>query len=130
MNPSVHNEVLASLSPTTDAKVSGVFNAVEWGKRMGLLAVVPAIEMSRRAKGAKMMKGRPITTEEFERMLGAAVERTGRVLNPLPKRIKGPWLTEHRVAEIVSAIGTKATVKVNTDTNRQGEVRQCPRSAA
>ena len=33
--------------------------ALNWAKRMGLLAVVPAIERPRRAKGGKLMKGRP-----------------------------------------------------------------------
>jgi integrase len=36
---------------------------------MGLLPKVPKIEMPRRAKGSKVMKGRPITLEEFERLL-------------------------------------------------------------
>src|SRR5262249_21625391 len=45
--------------------------ALRWAVRMGLLAKAPAIEMPRRAKGSKMMKGRPITREEFERMLEA-----------------------------------------------------------
>ncbi len=43
--------------------------ALNWAKRMGLLVAVPTIEMPRRAKGSKIMKGRPITGEEFDRMM-------------------------------------------------------------
>lgn len=45
-----------------------------WAVEMGMLAEIPKIKKPKRAtasgKGwAKSMKGRPITTEEFERML-------------------------------------------------------------
>jgi integrase len=40
--------------------------ALNWAKRIGLIATVPEIDMPKRTAG---MKGRPITTEEFERML-------------------------------------------------------------
>ncbi len=42
---------------------------LNWAKANGLLAVVPKVVMPKRVKGAKIMKGRPITLEEFERML-------------------------------------------------------------
>lgn len=44
-----------------------------------------------------------------------ADQRTGCVFHPLAYRVKGPRLTAHRVGEIVSAIGKKSGVKVNTD---------------
>ncbi len=56
------------------AHVAAVLN---WGKRMGLLATVPTIESPKRAKGSKVMKGRPITLEEFERMLGKVAAVVG-----------------------------------------------------
>jgi len=43
--------------------------ALNWAKSMGMLYEVPEIKMPARAKIAKMMKGRPITGEEFDRML-------------------------------------------------------------
>lgn len=47
--------------------------ALRWAERMGMVLKAPVIERPRRAKGsrAKVMKGRPITREEFERMLDA-----------------------------------------------------------
>ena len=44
-------------------------SALNWAVDLGLLRAVPKIQKPQRAKGGKVMKGRPITTEEFERML-------------------------------------------------------------
>ena len=41
---------------------------------MGLLAEIPRIEMPKRARGQVLMRGRPITVEEFERVLEAALK--------------------------------------------------------
>ena len=43
--------------------------AMRWANCHGLLNVLPIFAMPKRAKGAKVMRGRPITSEEFERML-------------------------------------------------------------
>jgi integrase len=45
--------------------------ALSWAVAMRLLRKVPEIQMPKRAKGRKLMRGRPISTEEFERMIGA-----------------------------------------------------------
>ncbi len=93
--------------------------ALKWAKRMGLLAVVPNIERTRRAKGTKIMRGRPITLEEFERMLDKVrhVVLTepipGEPTKPDPKReayeaevvaswkhyLRGLWFSGLRLAE-------------------------------
>jgi integrase len=51
--------------------------ALRWAHAVGLLTAVPTIRMPKRAKGGKVMKGRPITTEEFERMLAAVPKVIG-----------------------------------------------------
>lgn len=43
--------------------------SLRWASKMGMLHSVPDIVMPKRAKGASVMKGRPITGEEFERVL-------------------------------------------------------------
>ena len=48
--------------------------ALGWATSMGFIAIVPRIEMRKRAKGKTLMRGRPITTEEFERMLAAVAK--------------------------------------------------------
>ena len=43
--------------------------ALNWAVEMEMLSEAPSIKMPKRAKTSKVMKGRPITAEEFERML-------------------------------------------------------------
>lgn len=45
--------------------------SMRWAHREGLLLTLPTFNMPKRAKGSKAMRGRPITLEEFERMLAA-----------------------------------------------------------
>ena len=60
--------------PTIAKILRQVKTALRWGAAMSLVAVVPRIEMPKKGKGSKVMKGRPLCTEEFERLL-ACVER-------------------------------------------------------
>ena len=55
--------------PTIKGHLAHLQAALNWAKKMNLLVQVPVIEMPRRAKKSKVMKGRPITLEEFERIL-------------------------------------------------------------
>src|SRR5436190_2867967 len=58
------------LTPETVASYLRHLRAMlNWGKRAELLNDAPAVSMPKRQKGAKLMKGRPITGEEFDRML-------------------------------------------------------------
>lgn len=54
---------------TIKSNLAHLAAALNWANRLGLLPKVPTIEKPKRAKGSKLMKGRPITGEEFERML-------------------------------------------------------------
>lgn len=58
--------------------------ALNWAVAAGLLNKAPAIVMPKRTKGVKVMKGRPITAEEYERMIekvaaGLILANTSRV---------------------------------------------------
>ncbi len=58
------------LAESTIASMLGHLRAVlNWAAKMGMIPKAPTIERPKRAKSSKMMKGRPITLEEFERML-------------------------------------------------------------
>jgi len=50
--------------------------ALQWAADIGMIPEVPKLKRPKRAKkgGTSPMKGRPITTEEFERMLGKVSE--------------------------------------------------------
>ncbi len=74
--------------------------ALSWAKEQGLLATLPAITIPRRAKTAKSMKGRPITLEEFERMLA----KTETIVGPERAEswkhyLRGLYLSGLRLAE-------------------------------
>ncbi len=75
---------------------------LNWAKSQGILAVVPKINMPKRVKGAKQMKGRPITTEEFERMLSAVSKVVGKEKKTIAswkRYLYGLWWSGLRLSE-------------------------------
>lgn len=77
--------------------------ALNWAKSQKLMPEIPAFPRLKRAKmskGAKVMRGRPITTEEFERMLGQAGEVVGpTVVDEWAFYLRGLWTSGLRLAE-------------------------------
>lgn len=72
--------------------------ALRWAERVGLLAKAPAIDLPKRA--AEQMKGRPITGEEFDRMLAAVPKVVGTADAPEFERLLcGLSLSGLRVSE-------------------------------
>ena len=45
--------------------------SMRWAHRQGMLQTLPQFTMPKRMRGSKVMRGRPITGEEFDRMIGA-----------------------------------------------------------
>ncbi|MFG0333956.1 MAG: tyrosine-type recombinase/integrase, partial [Maioricimonas sp. JB049] len=73
-----------------------------WAVDVGLLASVPKVTLPKRAKTSTLMKGRPITEEEFERML-AAVPKVRKDRPELWQRyLRGMWLSGLRRGESVA----------------------------
>ena len=73
--------------------------ALSWGVSMGMLAKVPDLHSPKRIKGQTMMRGRPITAEEFDRML-AAVPKVRPHDTPVWIRyLTGLWLSGLRLEE-------------------------------
>jgi len=62
-----------TLAPLADASVARhlrqIKAALRWAEGVGMLARAPKIEMPKRAKGQSLARSRPVTLEEFERML-------------------------------------------------------------
>ncbi len=73
--------------------------ALNWGVKIGLLAKRPAIEMPKRAKGQTLMKGRPITAEEFDRMLAAVPKVRPHDAPAWTRYLTGLWLSGLRLGE-------------------------------
>lgn len=78
-------------------------SALRWAERVGMLPKAPRIAMPKRAKGAKRsdtMKGRPITGEEFDRMLAKVKGIVGKqATNSWKHYLRGLWLSGLRLAE-------------------------------
>ena len=74
--------------------------ALRWAVRIGILAKAPTIEMPKRASKGKLMKGRPVTAEEFERMLAVTACIVGKNRSSNWKRdLRGLWLSGLRLGE-------------------------------
>jgi site-specific recombinase XerC len=74
--------------------------ALRWAVEVGMLQAAPKIRMPKRAKGAKAMKGRPITMEEYERMLMATPKVVGEEAAPSWQYyLEGLWWSGLRLAE-------------------------------
>jgi integrase len=85
---------------TIKGHLSHLKAALSWATKMGLLPRVPTISMPKRAKGQKVMKGRPITGEEFDRMLGAVSKVVGETAAPSWRYyLRGLWWAGLRLAE-------------------------------
>jgi len=91
------------MTDTTIAKnLRHIRAALSWGKSMGMLATVPEMHSPKRQKGAKMMKGRAVSGEEFDRMI-AAVPKVRPTDAPAWERLlHGLWLSGLRISEAVA----------------------------
>ena len=75
--------------------------ALRWAERMGLMVKAPKIDMPRRPKGQSMMKGRPITGEEFDRMLAAVPKVRPQDAPAWQRYLTGLWLSGLRLEESI-----------------------------
>jgi integrase len=73
---------------------------LRWAQEQRLLSTVPKMPKLKRSKAVKVMKGRPITTEEFERMLAAIPKVVGEEATPSWNHyLRGLWWSGLRLGE-------------------------------
>ena len=106
INRNAKSNTINGLSEATiKGHLAHLMAALRWAQSMGMLVEIPKVEKPKRAKKSSRttpMKGRPITGEEFERMLGqgacVVVEqpRGGETINERPE------LSGRRVARVAS----------------------------
>ncbi len=85
---------------TVGAHLAHLRSALGWAKSVGLLAEVPKIQQPHRAKGKQRhMRGRPITEEEFDRMLAATPKVCPRDAGSWQRYMHGLWLSGLRLEE-------------------------------
>lgn len=73
--------------------------ALNWAVSMGLIPSAPKIHMPKRAKGQKIMRGRPITAEEYERMVRDVPKIRSKDAACWQYYLKGLWLSGLRLEE-------------------------------
>lgn len=79
--------------------------ALNWAKSQKLIAEIPTIKQSRKGRSSKQMKGRPITAEEFDRMIEAVpkVSAIGQEWAPDWQHfLRGLWWSGLRLSEALS----------------------------
>ncbi len=73
--------------------------ALSWAVTMGMLSSVPDIHRPKAAKGRKLMRGRPITGEEFDRLLEAVPKVRPHDASVWVNYLTGLWLSGLRLEE-------------------------------
>ena len=73
--------------------------ALSWAVSVGMMARVPEIKMPKRAQGKTFMRGRPITGEEFDRMLLAVPKVRPNDAHVWEEYLRGLWLSGLRLEE-------------------------------
>ena len=77
--------------------------ALRWAVRMDLLVAAPVIEKPPRSRNNIVMKGRPITAAEFDRMLRGTPEIVGEAAAADWRRLlQGLWLSGLRLSEALN----------------------------
>ncbi len=111
-----------------------------WAHRQGIIHTVPTFDMPKRSSGATRMKGRPITTEEFERMLQVTPKVMGDIGAESWKLfMRALWASGLRVAEAltlrwddkpgcvsVRLDGHRSILVFDADSQKSGKVELVP----
>lgn len=85
---------------TIAGNLSHLRAALHWAVKLRLLPSLPKIDRPKRVKSAQGMKGRPITREEFERMLAKTPKVVGRAAAKSWKHLlEGLWCSGLRLGE-------------------------------
>ena len=81
-------------------------SSLSWAKCQKLLATIPEIELKKRTGKKKLMRGRPITTEEFDRMIVAAKVQRPKDAEVWTHYLNGLWLSG-RAHDLRRAFGSR-----------------------
>jgi len=108
----VTKEVFKNGKPTTkkvtkhalaDTTITSVLRhlrpALAWAVSMGMLPKVPDMHAPKKAKGQTLMRGRPITAEEFDRMLAVVPKVRPDDSAAWTRYLTGLWLSGLRLEE-------------------------------
>jgi integrase len=100
--------------------------ALNWARDHELLARVPKIRMPKGEKGAKLMKGRPVTAEEFDRMLAKVESIVGKKADSWTWLLRGLWLSGLRLGEAMSLSWDRWSDGLTVDTSGEFVMLKIP----
>ncbi len=84
---------------TIAAYLRHIKSALRWAADLSLIPEAPKIKMPKRIKGQSMMKGRPITGEEFDRMISKSNDVCGEGSGSFTRLLRGLWFSGLRIGE-------------------------------
>lgn len=88
---------------TIRTHVGSLRAALNWAHEVGMLPEVPKLRNPLRGKTGKVMKGRAVTAEEYERMLAAVVKTVGATRAPQWTRfLNWLWFSGLRLSEALA----------------------------
>lgn len=102
--------------------------AMRWANRRGLLVTLPEFDMPKRAKGSKLMRGRPVSLEEFERMLMVTAKVTDDA-DDWKFFLRGLWLSGLRLSEALLLRWDDATDAIVIDLTGKYPMLRIPAEA-
>jgi integrase len=104
--------------------------ALNYAVKWKYLAELPEFPERKRAKASKVMKGRPITGEEFERMLTNVVPVLGPdVADSWKQLLRGLWLSGLRLGEAINLSWDFAPGAIVVDMNGRRPMFRIPADA-
>ena len=97
-----------------ESTIKGYFSYISpmlhWAKEQKLLSVIPVMPKQPRAKTQQLMKGRPLTTEEYERMLSLTARVVHEAAAPSWQwLLEGLWWSGLRLSEALDLHWTDST---------------------
>ena len=100
--------------------------AMNWAKDQNWIATVPKFSKLKKAKSAKVMKGRPVTGEEFDRMVEAVAALPERQRASLKFLLRGLWLSGLRLGEALGLTWDQWADGIRVDTSGEYTVLLIP----
>lgn len=78
--------------------------ALKWAKSQGMIPETPAIERPQLARKERKAKGRPISGEEFDRMIATVplVIKANEAVPSWERALRGLWLSSLRLSELLT----------------------------
>ncbi|HEY3394682.1 MAG TPA: tyrosine-type recombinase/integrase, partial [Lacipirellulaceae bacterium] len=104
--------------------------AMRWAHLQELIVTLPKITMPKRAKGAKVMRGRAVTTEEFERMLRVTPKIVENIAAETWKfYLRGLWTSGLRLSESLTLRWDDTPGAIVVDMTRKRPMLRIPAEA-